>query len=493
MYSRYLYRRTDVENALVISLLFPSKNYQNNKKNLFHDENNNENDISEPAFFWAYELYYSGFIRQLCYLLWRIYYDFYVIKCRYLHKYMDEFLNETEVKKRPTIIGVFVKNFLYNCPTLDVYLLSRNLPLNYDMFCHHTITNERTSVFMDLIVLIQKRTDLSHSTSLLLIDKVFDYITATKTPATTLNNDMTYNNVATFRSIILNHSYLNILGLKRILYAYMMSYEYENNCKNREKLSLTPPLFLTGFESITKYKTVIASKDCHARSILAKGRQCDLREHLPYISLRIYDWNNPYISSAYDVIYDEINNWLYYSSSTPYWNKRIDYYGGTVNNITKSIVWDNELDMDVFMSLYDYDPEEQPFEVIAKTKCHINSAEITLEYFANHFYMQEWQKNNPHLLSMSQSLGLDNNMRAIACAIGHQPLRLPDNELVMVVKNILGETHKDELNWYLHVIVRLEIPLESLKNVKYRALKRALSKHVLTPDLLSDSFAKITV
>ena len=55
--TRFLYIKDEVELSLVTALL--------KKKNL------------QECYYWAFELYYSGFDTELFQLLWKIYFDFY--------------------------------------------------------------------------------------------------------------------------------------------------------------------------------------------------------------------------------------------------------------------------------------------------------------------------------------------------------------------------------------------------------------------------------
>ena len=56
IFTRYLYIKDEVQISLLVSIL-------------------NKND---DAIFWAYELYYSGFKKELLNIIWKIYYDFFV-------------------------------------------------------------------------------------------------------------------------------------------------------------------------------------------------------------------------------------------------------------------------------------------------------------------------------------------------------------------------------------------------------------------------------
>jgi hypothetical protein len=55
--------------------------------------------------------------------------------------------------------------------------------------------------------------------------------------------------------------------------------------------------------------------------------------------------------------------WLYYASYTPIWLKRINDYGGSQNKELKKIEFENDEMEDLFNKLYDYEPDEQKYEL----------------------------------------------------------------------------------------------------------------------------------
>ena len=55
----------------------------------------------------------------------------------------------------------------------------------------------------------------------------------------------------------------------------------------------------------------------------------------------------------------DFDNWLYYASYTPIWNRRIIKYNGVIDHETKSVSIEN----DEFSKNYDYEPDEQSREL----------------------------------------------------------------------------------------------------------------------------------
>jgi hypothetical protein len=62
--------------------------------------------------------------------------------------------------------------------------------------------------------------------------------------------------------------------------------------------------------------------------------------------------------------YDVYNNWLYYSSYSPIWSKRIMKYGGIIDKEKKRIIFSSEEEEEVFYEWFNYEPDEQPKEII---------------------------------------------------------------------------------------------------------------------------------
>jgi hypothetical protein len=70
--------------------------------------------------------------------------------------------------------------------------------------------------------------------------------------------------------------------------------------------------------------------------------------------------------SQIDVYYMITRNWLYYASSTPLWNERIEQYHGTIDECGKKIHFENEDDFEEFYEKYEYDLDEQDMHIQTK-------------------------------------------------------------------------------------------------------------------------------
>ena len=104
-FTRYLYVKEEVELSLFISLL--------NKKN--------------DALFWAYELYYSGFLSDFRKLILNIYVLFYAPLNMAFGKYLINQLNQ--MKKCPECVSKIVMNMQSRSFVLDVFLLQKQVEL----------------------------------------------------------------------------------------------------------------------------------------------------------------------------------------------------------------------------------------------------------------------------------------------------------------------------------------------------------------------------
>ena len=86
-FTRYLYPMVEVKQSLLLSLL---------------DHNYDE------SLFWAYEMYYSGFEKEVFDYIYTIYDDFYEIKNASLKKYINTVIENWEQSKQDWLIGSIV-------------------------------------------------------------------------------------------------------------------------------------------------------------------------------------------------------------------------------------------------------------------------------------------------------------------------------------------------------------------------------------------------
>ena len=102
-FTRYLYEKTEVKLAFMISLL----------------------RHTDECLFWGYELLHSGFLVELIELFWSIYYDFYASLNPTFEKYLTNKIQImiSNTKKRDKTLAIIVNNFMIRPYTLDVFIM----------------------------------------------------------------------------------------------------------------------------------------------------------------------------------------------------------------------------------------------------------------------------------------------------------------------------------------------------------------------------------
>jgi len=115
-YTRYLYLRDEVQYSLLISLL-------------------TYNESKDEIFFWAYELYFSGWEQETMDFVLRIYSDFYQILYPGLSTLLSKKYKEWKKTRNPCLLGTILHNLAKRsfCPDafLQTYLPQAFQPSNH--------------------------------------------------------------------------------------------------------------------------------------------------------------------------------------------------------------------------------------------------------------------------------------------------------------------------------------------------------------------------
>ena len=115
IFTRYLYIKDEVKQALFISLL----------------------EKSDDCLFWAYELYYSGFEIELFELIWKIYYECFAVLNpkleEFIHKKLQLMVGKTcfEQGDHHLIIGCIISNISIRRFNLEVFML-RQIMMSFE-------------------------------------------------------------------------------------------------------------------------------------------------------------------------------------------------------------------------------------------------------------------------------------------------------------------------------------------------------------------------
>ena len=333
-FTRYMYEESEVEIALIIAIL--------NK--------------TDDALFWAYELYYSGCITHLIELLWKIYYDFYATLNASFEKYLYNKLKSGIIDAQ--ILCSIINNFMIRPYTIDVFILRQLVKqLDSEVDEHDQITDLlKKEDFISLAYLILNTTTPEVDT----LSNVIIFFNRAGLSLNSINETNSYNKITTVLPFMNPHTIL----LSRVIHWFVLL----------KKLKVGKNLFVhTDPSEIVMYETILADLTMQgntskypllpilqARNILSQAAIYSIDQY-NYLSLFKSKRKTNNIVKAY------YNHWEYYASSTPLWKWRIEKCNGIVDHNSKSIIFEDEDDMEKFYLHYGLDAEEQPVRVQQKS------------------------------------------------------------------------------------------------------------------------------
>lgn len=334
VFTRYLYVKEEVKIALLVSLL--------NK--------------SDSSFFWAYELFYSGFKHELFNWLFGIYYDFFYILNPSFESYLLAKFCESQGELTNVLLGTIIQNLLFRPFNCDIFMLKNicNLfviEINYE----NNIKIVNLSQFQENCIIWIKNNDYrsisnwiiseNKEFSLLEIYSIIIHIfqkQGLKLTKSKLLKDFEKTNV-----IIASIFDINIVLVAKIMSLFA----------KKEKLKMGRNIYFTispeeiiGFETISEEKSYNVLKTACTISI----------DEFNFLSLFKLKRRKYKIKEKYWY------NWLYHASFSPVWSKRIHEFGGFPDYINQVIVFKEEPNDDLMQKFYckfNYETDEQSLEV----------------------------------------------------------------------------------------------------------------------------------
>jgi len=350
-FTRYMYEESEVEIALIIAIL--------NK--------------TDDALFWAYELYYSGCITQLIELLWKIYYDFYATLNASFEKYLYNKLKLGILDAQ--IICSIINNFMIRPYTIDVFILRQLVKqLDSEVDGNDKIADLlHKEDFISLAYLILGATIPD-------TNQISDAIVFFNCAGLTLNstNEInSYNKITKVIPFINPHTIL----LSRVIHWFVLV----------KKIKLGKNLFVhTDPSEIVMYETILTDLTpqgniskypllpiLQARNILPQAAIYQIDQY-NYLSLFKTKRETNNIVQAYNY------NWEYYASFLPLWQRRIQKCNGVIDNNSKSIIFEDEDDMEKFYLHYGLDTEEQPTRIQEKCIKPIVKEQTWMGFYNKH-------------------------------------------------------------------------------------------------------------
>ena len=349
IFTRYLYLQDEVKIALMVSLL--------NKSN--------------ASIFWAYELYYSGFEKELFKLLWKIYYAFYYTLNpafqQYFIKKHKDWLKMGASIERDKIICIIVNNLLIRPFNLDVFMLKQTTK---------TEKSKKTTT-SKLLQMLQKNNYVDVAEYILHqcpVDKLVD----------TLNSIVEYfisKNVSLDKTKILKNyisvTRLSLVDIRVLLLSnIMLYYSLEAGLTMGKKMYI-----IVDPSDIVMYETITTNDKLAARDILPIACMYNIDEH-HCLSLFNTNRNNleengnerneskfsDYTPERQRRSIQEMYwyHWVYYASFSPVWLDRITKCNGVLNHIDKKVDFIDDDHLEEFYDQFGYEPDEQKRETQEK-------------------------------------------------------------------------------------------------------------------------------
>ena len=369
-FTRYLYEKDEVKLALITSIL--------NKK--------------EESVFWAYELYYSGFVNELAELFLNMYYDFYASLNpsfeKYLHikiKLLFDKEKEKEAEKEE-LLAVIVNNFMTRPFTCDVFFMRK-------------LAKELVFV-IPFVKEYQKKCDFTIIRSeLKRLIEIEDYLTV----ARILFYEIYGVHLKYVLELIVDHFMLKGLVLKKK--AILLDYDskIQNDYQIEKRLVFSRLIHFASLskkvkmgrnlyvriepEDVVMYETITV--DLNEKGNGSKSAVLPAYKILPIATMYAIDTDN-YLSlfrlkrETRDITEAYLNHWLYHASFSPLWKKRIDQYHGKIIHSKKTIEFDDEDEEELFYEHYGFEPDEQKKEIQNKTICPIVQRRTWYDFYLQH-------------------------------------------------------------------------------------------------------------
>ena len=300
--------------------------------------------------FWSSELFYSGFLRELSELVWKIYYDFYALNIPF-YKINSRVIKFKKTKNYESLLGIFYILF-QDEPTCEIFIITK-------MLKHKKIAkiNNFENIF-NIIKPLLKTKKMYHIFNYLnaaihqdekeTIKQYNIFIKNVNDKSTTFKKNTKSPNI--FAQLI-NHLIINAKLLKR----------------KRKRYKHLSDNFIQYFKKL--------HINNHSINILIEQRKYTIDDNTGIFNLERHHIDKP----MSDIFWYE---WEYYSKNTPYWQEKYNKYGVTWDE--KNIIFPNDDKLEDFYDHYNYELDELPFEISNKSIKNLKNVSI-LEFLFKYF------------------------------------------------------------------------------------------------------------
>ena len=354
-FTRYLYN----EDEVVLTFL----------EQLLKQENLNE------CYFWIYEYYKSGFVRETWNILYKIYYDFYAIQNPRLEKKINEYYEKFKIDKNIKHILCVVKNLFRFKKDYDIFMMRVYYYKKFD----------KLDIVDDIKI---KNYNITKTDEILLANAIYkknSNLIAFYLYRLDYDNSIKLLNHIFNKEIVINENYDN--KYHQLLVIIMNSF----NIKSIDKNVYYKRVSIKEIKSVLKSDEEYYNKGnyddvSYAHNTLGKHRLYTISQNIGCFKLERQNFN---LNELFWY------KWEYYAYKSPLWKERFSKYKITVNDKKQLIDFDDDDELEEFYFRYGYEPDEQKQEIQDKSiikikKNHIHTWINTL--FENKFEKKIYKK-----------------------------------------------------------------------------------------------------
>jgi hypothetical protein len=327
--TRFLYSKDEVELSLITALL---------KK---HD--------LEVIYYWAYELYYSGF--DIFEFMWKIYLDFYYEQQPYFELYFKKKHSLWKLDKDMKHVAYILRNMYILKSSCRVFMMRQYIFKEDDKDMYPTFIYKFKSLHIrsqhiqceNLLLALEKRHFENICYYLKELVKNININDICSIVGQFLRVDILENNIHYLLAVIIHELYSDgdgdgncIEKTKKHIYV-VPKQEHLDHLKQLEEESIQPI-----------YNTLMAK------------RFVSIEQSIGAFVLARWQWR-----THHEFTNELWFHWEYYAMRSPLWLSRLEKFGGQVNHQTKKIEFSTEKGEEEFYNLYAYEFDELPKEVQA--------------------------------------------------------------------------------------------------------------------------------
>jgi hypothetical protein len=344
-FTRYLYEKDEVKLSLLLCIL--------NKK--------------EESIFWAYELYYSGFKKEMINLFWSMYYDFYYTLNPSFEKYLlNKFKNNLDFEANSeNCISMIVHNFMIRPHSMDIFMLKQIVCMcdfdTNDTNLNSILDNEDFMILSSFILSEINDEDIDD-----IFCQVIDYFNKKSLQLDKKRIISEYKKILDNQYQTINR---RVIILARIIHYFVLT----KNIKLGKNIyvHIEP-------EDVIIYETIYSDLNIRPYKILPLASIYYIDQY-NYLSLFHLKREQNDIKNIYR------DKWLYHASFSPLWKERILKYNGNIDQHNKAVIFDESEDFEEeFYNEFGYEPDEQKIETQSKSIQEIKKERTWISFYNEH-------------------------------------------------------------------------------------------------------------